>query len=369
MFIKKPQNSRYIQVPLPRLKQEIIIGEDLSKWTAEEIKQREYYNHLFIVDPSFASIHKDYLETLQKELNPVDIIYVDAVEDSKTLDYFKKILDRGINSRLNRNSCVVGIGGGIVGDIGGFFSSIYMRGVDFVFIPTTLMAQADTTLYKVAIGKEACKNIVGNFYSPVLSVCDIALLKTLPKKEIVMGFSEVIKHALIASKKFSLELDSILTEGLEEWQSFDWKKIIYKSLKLKAKLVLSDPFDKTGEHKGLSYGHTFANALEGLSSFKFRHGEAIAVGMYISGLVSVSLGYLSRQNLDFQQKLLMSVGLPNKLPKSINDSDIIALLKKDKISLNDGVSLVVLEDIGKFKVEDDVDQEVVGKAIRLAQAD
>jgi len=201
-----------------------------------------------------------------------------------------------------RGSGIVAIGGGIVGDTAGFFASVYMRGVDFIFIPTTLMAQADTIINKVAISYKLLKNIIGSFYSPVLTVCDVDFLQTLPKKEISLGLSEVVKHSIIDSSSFFQYLKINLRPKLFHWKKYPWKEIVYKSLLIKSKLVVKDPFDKKGYHKGLSYGHTFANIFEGLSKFKFRHGEAVALGMHVSALISFKLGILSAKEFEQQKE-------------------------------------------------------------------
>ncbi|MEK7635741.1 MAG: hypothetical protein AAB405_01465 [Patescibacteria group bacterium] len=269
MFLKKPKDSRYIDVKLPDQKQEIIIGSDLKEWILKEVSSREYFNIIIFIDKNFASIHRDWLLRIKNVLSPNDIIFIEASEKSKSLEFLNSVLERCFKFGVNRRSCIIAIGGGIVGDIVGFFASVYMRGIDFIFIPTTLMAQADTIIYKVAISYKLLKNLVGSFYSPVLTICDIDFLQTLPKSEIALGLSEVIKHALIDSPLFLRYLKKNLHPELTDWKEYPWKEIIYKSLIVKSKLVTKDPFDKNEFHKGLSYGHTFANAFESLSKCQY----------------------------------------------------------------------------------------------------
>lgn len=146
--------------------------------------------------------------------------------------------------------------------------------------------------------------------------------------------------------------------------SFDWRDIIYESLKIKGELVAKDPLDKTGAHKGLSYGHTFANALEGLSDFNFRHGEAVALGMCISGEISNSLGILNDEDLKSQNTLISSAKLPLKFPHSVSVDQIISLLKRDKISTDGRINLVILERIGNYKVAQGVDETIVRATLK-----
>lgn len=225
------------------------------------------------------------------------------------------------------------------------------------------MAQGDTIINKVAISYKLLKNVIGSFYSPRITVCDIDFLQSLPEKEISLGLSEIIKHALISSQTFTKNLSDILSSSISGWKTCDWNYIVYESLKIKSKMVEKDPYDKLGVHKGLSYGHTFANAFEGLSDFNFRHGDAVGLGMRISGEVSQSLEFLRKEDLELQNSLINSAGLPLKLHHSVNLDQIIGYLKRDKISTNEQINLVVLEKIGKHKVAKNVDEKLIRKTL------
>jgi len=359
MFSKKTKNSFYINVKLPEQIQEIIIGSNLQKWIFKEISSRNYSRLIVFIDVNFANLYADWLLQLKNTLAPNDIIFVEASEKSKSLEFLNSALEKCFNANINRKSCIIAVGGGIVGDIAGFFASVYMRGIDFIFIPTTLMAQADTIINKVAISYKMLKNIVGSFYSPVLTICDIDFLQTLPKSEISLGLSEIIKHAFIESPFFVKYLENTLRANLMGWKKYPWKKIIYKSLLIKSKIVEKDPLDKNEIHKGLSYGHTFANALEGLSDFKFRHGESVSLGMCASALAGLDLGILSEKEIRRQKELLQRVGLPIKFPGTLNKEEIIDLMSKDKICTDCGLSIVILEKIGKFKICKNINLEII----------
>lgn len=365
MFLKKPKNSRYINVKLPDQKQDIIIGPGLKDWILEEISFSGYSGLIIFIDKNFAELYKDWFLQIKNILSPNDVIFIEASEASKSLEFLNSVLEKCFKANVNRKSCIVAIGGGIVGDIAGFFASVYMRGIDFIFIPTTLMAQADTIIYKVAVSYKFLKNIVGSFYSPVLTVCDTDFLQTLPKDEIALGLSEAIKHALIDSPSFLKYLESSLSFGLSGWEKYPWKEIVYKSLIVKSKLVMKDPFDENGYHKGLSYGHTFANVFEGLSEFKFRHGESVSLGMRASALVSRELKILSNDDFERQEKILEIIGLPTKFPGLINKEILINLMQKDKICAGGGLTLVILEKIGKFKVHKNIDPKIIESTLRI----
>lgn len=363
MYLKKHQNIRHLSIKLPDHKQEIIIGTDLQKWSLNEISARNYSSFIIFVDKNFAHIYKNWFLVIKNTLLPKDIIFIEANEESKSLEFLNATLEKCFKAGLNRRSCIIAIGGGIVGDIAGFFASVYMRGIDFIFIPTTLMAQADTIINKVAISYKLLKNILGSFYSPVLTICDVNFLKTLPEKEITLGLSEIIKHAVIDSAKFFNYLKNNLQPGLRVWKSYPWIEIIYQSLKIKGKLVEKDPFDERKFHKGLSYGHTFANAFEGLSGFKFRHGEAVALGMHLSALISLKSKILSNYEFEQQKKLLEIAKLFLSLPPKLNIQNFINLLRKDKLSTDGNINIVTLEKIGKFTILKNIDPKIIELAL------
>ncbi len=221
------------------------------------------------------------------------------------------------------------------------------------------MAQGDTIINKVAISYKLLKNIIGSFYSPRFTFCDTNFLQSLPEKEVSLGLSEIIKHALIYSPKLTKTLSTTLSSVPHGQENCNWDHVIYESLRIKSEIVAKDPFDKLGAHKGLSYGHTFANAFEGLSDFNFRHGEAVALGMCISGEISNKLGILNRDDLELQNSLIASANLPLKFPHVTSIDQIINLLKRDKISVNGGINLVILKRIGKYEIINDVDEAIV----------
>lgn len=359
MFLKNPENNKRISVSLPSKRQKIFVGKDLSDWIIGELLAREYSGFVIFCDTNFAKIYKDLLLEFKEKLKPIDVIFVEPNEDSKSLSFLNSSLERCTEANFNRKGCFVALGGGIVGDIAGFLASVYMRGVDMVFIPTTLMAQGDTIINKVAISHKLLKNVIGSFYSPSTTVCDTNFLQSLPEKEISLGLSEIIKHALIYSKSFTNHLLKTLPFAMSDWKAYNWDEIIYKSLKIKGGLVEKDPYDELGIHKGLSYGHTFSNVIEGLSQFNLRHGEAVALGMRISAHVSHEMGILSKADFEKQERLLDIAKLPSKFPHSVDPDHIISYLKRDKISMNGEINLVILEKIGKHKVITGVSEDLV----------
>lgn len=350
MFLRKPQRFKKINISLPRNDQKIYIGQNITNILVDELIAKKYDNFIILIDSNVSSIYKNDIDKIKNLLGNSKTIQIEPNENSKTLECFNNMLEVCYKKNLSRKSCILAIGGGTIGDMGGFISSIYMRGIDFVFIPTTLMAQADTIIDKVGIGYKSFKNIIGSFYSPILTICDIKFLKTLPDKEISMGLSEIIKHSAIKSDKDFYYIKSLIATNKKDYQKYPWEDIIYKSLKIKSSLVAKDPFDELGHHKGLSYGHTFANAIEGISEFNIRHGEAVAIGMKFSAIVSQLMGIMPKNIFEEQNDIIKNSGLPTTMP-SFKKEELIKLLKKDKISDNGKINLVILEKFGKFSVK------------------
>jgi 3-dehydroquinate synthase len=359
MSLKKQKKTRQLKVPLPNKRQDIFVGSNLSSLIIEKIASENYSSFVVFCDYNVAHIYKEFLSEINVKIKPVEIILVNPTETSKSINFLTTFLEKCITVKLGRKGCLIAIGGGIVGDTAGFIASVYMRGIDMIFIPTTLMSQGDAIINKVAVSYKLLKNIIGSFYSPRFIFCDTNFLKSLPKKEIILGLSEVIKHSLIASPKFVKNLLVTIPSILNNWKDYDWTNVVYESLKIKSRLVIKDPYDKFSVQKGLSYGHTFANAFEGLSDFNFRHGEAVALGMCISGEISNTLGILKKPDLNLQNSLIASIKLPLKFPHPASIDQIIDLLKKDKISSDGRINLVLLKKIGKYEVINNVDETII----------
>ncbi len=359
MSLKNHRTIRRLKISLPDKRQDIFIGADFSSWIIEKIISSNYSSFVVFCDYNVVNLYGDFLSEIKTKLRPAEIILVKPTEANKSIEFLNVCLEKCIAAKLDKRGSLIAIGGGIVGDVVGFLASVYMRGIDMVFIPTTLMAQGDTIINKVAISYKLLKNIIGSFYSPCLTFCDTNFLKSLPEKEVSLGMSEIIKHALVASPKLVKNLSAMLSSASHDWENYDWENVVYESLKIKSGLVAKDPCDKLGTHKALSYGHTFSNAFEGLSDFNFRHGEAVALGMRISGEISNALGILKKTDLELQNSLIASAKLPLKFPHPASIDQIVDLLKRDKTSTNGEINLVVLKKIGKYEIINEVDETIV----------
>ncbi len=359
MFLKNHKAIRHLKILLPDKRQDIFVSANFSSWIIEKIISNNYSSVVIFCDYNIANLYGDFLSEVKNKLNPAEIILVKPTEANKSIEFLNICLEKCIAAKLDRNGCLIAIGGGIVGDVAGFLASVYMRGIDMVFIPTTLMAQGDTIINKVAISYRLLKNIIGSFYSPRFTFCDTHFLRSLPERGISLGLSEIIKHALIASPELVKNLSLMPPLEPRSWENYDWGNIVYESLKIKSEIVVKDPYDKSGTHKALSYGHTFANAFEGISNFNFRHGEAVALGMYVSGEISNALGILNKADLELQDSLIISAKLPLRFPHSADMDQIVDLLRRDKNSANGRINLVILKKIGKYRIINGIDESVI----------
>ena len=234
---------------------------------------------MLIVDKK---ISKKIISKVKKSLNKknVYVYFFKASEINKNMNSVNKILNILLNKNFSRNDCLISIGGGITGDVSGFAASLFKRGMKFINVPTTLLSQVDSSIGgKTGVNTKYGKNLIGSFYQPNLVITDIQFLKTLPKREIICGYGEILKHSLIANKNFYNYLNKN-TKKIFNLSSPFIEKTIYESCKIKKNIVEKDEKEK-GLRKILNFGHTFAHAYEASLNFskKLNHGEAVILGM------------------------------------------------------------------------------------------
>ncbi len=270
------------------------------------------------------------------------VIEIGLGEKIKTLDTVAYIFKKLVEAEIDRSWCIVGVGGGIVCDITGFAASTYMRGVRFGFVPTTLLAQVDAGVGgKNGINFLGFKNMVGVFNQPDFVLCDPAVLKTLPGKELANGFAEIIKHAAIGDS----ELFAFLEENYSAALLLDEKiieKLVFDSVSLKSAIVNRDEKEK-GERRKLNFGHTIGHALEKVQHIP--HGRAVSIGMALAAEISVKRGLLEAEQARRLSQLLDKVGLPTWISGS--RAKVIAALGKDKKREGAGIHFVLLKAIGE----------------------
>ncbi len=269
-------------------------------------------------------------------------IIIDAGEKSKSISSVSSIIESFIEFEVDKNWFVLGIGGGVVCDITGFVATIYMRGLKFGFIATTLLCQTDAAIGgKNGINFKNHKNIIGSINQPDFVICDIDMLKTLPDKEIKCGVAEIVKYALIEDRVF-FEYIEKNTGNIMKLNKPTLEKIIYKCINIKTKIVEQDEFDGNIRRK-LNFGHTFGHAIESLSSAN--HGESISMGMMIALKISANKKLINTNDTTRIQNVLKKFMLP--VNNSIDNNKLIQQIKHDKKRKDLSINFVLLEEIGK----------------------
>lgn len=284
-------------------------------------------------------------------------------EASKTLDSASDIYDWLIDHRAERGHTVVAVGGGVVTDLGGYVAATFARGIPLAHVPTSMLGQVDAAIGgKVAVNHPRAKNMIGVFQQPRFVLCDAAVMRTLPEREIRSGLAEGVKMALLASEDnvafFEDNAAAILKLDREATG-----EAVRRSVSFKAAVVSEDEFETTGRRSVLNYGHTLAHAIESTTGYnRFRHGEADGIGMMAAGRMSVAMGLLAPETLDRQRDLLERYGLPTSAD-GLDRARILEAVALDKKVQGKKVRWVLLEGIGRPVLRDDVPDDIVSAAL------
>jgi 3-dehydroquinate synthase len=288
------------------------------------------------------------------------LITIPAGEKSKTLEQASTICWQMTAAGLDRQSFVIGLGGGVIGDISGFVAAIYHRGIPHVQIPTTLLAMVDSSIGgKTGVNTADGKNLLGAVHQPSLVIDDVDVLKTLPRREFNQGFAEIIKHAII--------VDAKMFKLLQSWKENDplaLQQLVLRNVKIKSKIVAKDERDLTGERALLNFGHTVGHAIERAGDYrKFLHGEALSLGIVSACAISIKRAGLPPRQRDASIDLLQRFDLPTCLPKNFPRNKIINAVKFDKKFQSGKIQFVVTPKIGAARVSRDVTMEDIRQAI------
>ena len=329
----------------------IIIGSNLTSKVSKIFKLNSInFEKCFIVIDK--NIPKKFISNIKKSLENKEIyvLFFNATEKNKNLTNVNKILKILLEKNFSRNDCLISLGGGITGDVSGFAASLFKRGLKFINIPTTLLAQVDSSIGgKTGVNSKYGKNLIGSFYQPSLVLSDIQFLKSLSKREIICGYGEILKHSIIDNKKFFNFLDKNLKKILNLSSPFI-EKSIYESCKIKKDVVEKDE-KETGLRKILNFGHTFAHAFEASLGYsrKLNHGEAVILGIKTALNFSLNerilgkneydliISHINNSDLNFSIKNYFSIKDLNK---------ILSFMVKDKKNNSEKINLVLLKKIG-----------------------
>ena len=315
------------------------------------------------------SIAPLYLARVRKALEAagakiVEIVIEDG-EQAKRWDLVDEICGALLRARFGRDSLLVALGGGVIGDLAGFSAAVYQRGIDFLQIPTTLLAQVDSSVGgKTAINHVMGKNMVGAFHQPLAVIADVATLDTLPDRELRAGLAEVVKYGLALDAPFAAWLEKNI-ERLRERQRDALEYAVRRCCELKAHVVAADERE-AGERALLNLGHTFGHAIEGGTGYgKWLHGEAVSAGMVMAGELSRRLGLISESDVERLRTLLERAGLPVAGPK-LRPEHMMELMAVDKKAAQGNVRFVVLNAIGSASLRGNIDPALVREAIVAA---
>lgn len=284
-------------------------------------------------------------------------------ESYKNFDSLQKILNTLLEKKLSRNTTLIALGGGVIGDMVGFAASIYQRGIPFIQIPTTLLAQVDSSVGgKTAINHPLGKNMIGSFYQPKIVLIETLSLSTLPDREYVSGLAEIVKYGLIRDVTFyQWCLDNAFALKSRNAETLNYA--ILKSCQHKAEVVIRDEREE-GERAYLNLGHTFGHAIEKCMNYQgMLHGEAVAIGMVLALEMSVALGDLSQSHLIEFKKFLLNLNLPISIPTQLKSADLVDAMKLDKKNISGKMRFVLLKSIGSACINDSIELKLVEKIL------
>jgi 3-dehydroquinate synthase len=335
---------------------------------AELLKQHIPGNSALIVsNETVAPLYLEKTRSMLTGLKNEAVILPDG-EKYKNLEVLNQIYDGLLRNRFDRNTTVIALGGGVVGDMAGFAAASYQRGVHLIQIPTTLLSQVDSSVGgKTGVNHPLGKNMIGAFYQPKAVIADTDTLDTLPGRELSAGLAEVIKYGLICDAEFFSWLENNMVDLLNR----DKKALSYAievSCQTKADIVAADERE-SGQRALLNLGHTFGHAIEnGLGYGEWLHGEAVGAGMCMAAIMSRQMGWMEDEETKKAIKLIERAKLPSMAPASMSAEKFLELMSVDKKVLDGVLRLVLMKGIGKSLVTDEYNQEDLNTAIKLSAA-
>ena len=358
--------SKSINVRTPSGDYEVLIRSKLLgsynfRWLVQN-------RQILIVKDSM--VPNEILETLRNALSnsqpmEIKILEIETNEKTKSFEGLLPIFEVLNTNKFNRDCLLIGLGGGITTDMVGFVAASYLRGVDLIQIPTTLLSQVDAAIGgKTGINFAGSKNNIGAFYQPKLVLMDTDCLKSLSKSDFTDGIAEIIKHSLIADKNLFTKLENIFFKN-NELSDEDLIQIVYESSLIKAFVVSNDEKEK-GDRALLNFGHTYGHAFEAIQSLEgFSHGQAVGLGMICASHLSFLLKKISSEEFERVKNLIKSAGLPHKLPENFDVNDFIEAMSRDKKILDKKLRFITLRGLGSAEITEDPPEDLVLKSINL----
>jgi len=352
-----------VKVNLGSNSYQIHIGSGILTQTGQQLKKEGFSDSLVIItNPVVEGLHGDALkQSLTREGFRVTVLQVPDGEEHKSLETAGRLYHELTACRAERTTPILALGGGVIGDLAGFVAATYLRSVPLIQIPTTLLAQVDSSIGgKVAVDHGRLKNMIGAFYQPKLVISDIDTLKTLDNKILIDGLAEVIKYGVIRDEGFF----GYIEENIDKIKSLDsgaLEEIVSRSAEIKAEVVGKDEKD-LGLRAILNYGHTVGHAIESISDFRVAHGTAVALGMLAAAKISHRMGTLDKTELLRLENLIQRAGLPTMMPK-LDIGEVTRAITHDKKVLKGKVRFVLPQSLGKVFITDEVSPSLVEQTL------
>jgi 3-dehydroquinate synthase len=363
-----PKQLYRLEVKTPRHQYPIYIGEQLIHhaplWQALILGQQV----MLVTNQQLAERYAQQIKSSLADCQFDTLVMVDS-EREKHLASVEKIFTALYQQRHHRDTTLIALGGGVIGDMTGFAAACYQRGVRFLQVPTTLLAQVDASVGgKTGVNFAQAKNLIGAFYQPQAVVIDLDTLTSLPQRHFAAGMAEVIKIAMVADADFFLWLEAHMAPLLQRQQTI-LAEAIYRSCALKAKIVQQDETEQ-GVRAWLNFGHTFAHALEALTGYQtLLHGEAVAIGLMLATKLSQMLCDLPETVVERTQALLQQANLPTQLPPTIDHQALLATMAMDKKVLRQRQRFILLNALGKACVGEEVAATILHKLFNWQQGE
>ncbi len=349
----------------------IFIGNGLLSNCEEILKKFVLKRKIILIHDNFFSFkNKDceqfvsFVETIKNLCESVNLICIPGGDKTKNFSQLEYVLEESLSFKIDRSSLIIAFGGGVIGDLAGFAASILLRGIDFIQIPTTLLAQVDSSVGgKTGINSSKSKNLIGSFHQPIAVISDIDMLKTLPKREFLAGLVEVIKYGLI----YDVEFFNSLEENYKDILNYDRLKlneIISKSCEIKSLIIKNDE-KENGKRALLNLGHTFGHAIESFGKYDGTviHGEAVSIGICLAFRLSSKMGYCPQVETDRAVRFFKNLNLPTSLQElknlSITTSEMLQKFKYDKKNSNNQLTFILNKKIGQSFIKNNMDENIL----------
>jgi 3-dehydroquinate synthase len=365
MYRGKMQSMKKVNVELGERSYEVRVGEGLLERVGLWLREKDFAGSWAVVITD-ATIGGLYGDVITRGLGiggfTATLLEIPPGEESKSLETATGLYDKLTEALAERITPVLALGGGVIGDLAGFVAATYRRGLPLVQVPTTLLAQVDASIGgKTAVDYGKLKNTIGVFYQPVMVAADIDTLKTLPEEELANGLAEVIKAAAARNANLFKFLETNIDKA-RELQPRVLENMIAEAARVKAEIVARDEREQKDIRVLLNFGHTVGHAIEAVSGFSLRHGQAVALGMMAAARISSRMGLLEASEVARLERLIVAAGLPVEMPE-LDREAIMQAMQHDKKVRGDKIRFVLLKSIGNAFISDEVDPKLVREVL------